>query len=292
MDPSALVADRGGYDVDEGGDVVAGDALALEDFRHGERGPFPAGPRVGVRDHPELGPRLDRQELDLEPVGQARVVRPDRGDLRHLVPRDHSFRPSARSSLNFHSFACISSSTTPRIWTARIAAFTAASTPTVAIGTPVGICAVIASASFPTICGAVAIGTPITGSTVRAATAAARWPDNPVEHTITLSPRSNAVRAYSSTRSGFLDEDMIRTSCGTSNFSRIRPASRRIGSSAGEAARTPTSGAGSIGSVMRRPPATRAPRCRYGTACLRSGSATRRGRRAPGPRKGCCPAPS
>ena len=70
----------------------------------------------------------------------------------------------------------------------------AASTPTVAIGTPVGICAVIASASLPTIWGAVAIGMPITGSTVLAATAAARWPDNPVEQIRTLSPRSNAVR--------------------------------------------------------------------------------------------------
>ena len=75
-----------------------------------------------------------------------------------------------------------------------------------------GIWAVIASASLPTICGAVAIGTPITGSTVRAATAAARWPDSPVEQMITLSPRSKAVRAYSSTRSGLREQDMIRIS--------------------------------------------------------------------------------
>src|SRR4029077_9916035 len=122
----------------------------------------------------QLGPRLQHQQLDLQPVLQSRAIRPDLRDLRHFVAGDHSLRPSARSSLNFHSRAWISSSATPRISHARIAALTAASTPTVAIGTPVGIWAVIASASLPTICGAVAIGTPITGRTVRAATAAAR----------------------------------------------------------------------------------------------------------------------
>ena len=78
-----------------------------------------------------------------------------------------------------------------------------------------------------------AIGTPITGMTVRAATAAARWPDIPVEQTTTCSPRSNAVLAYSSTRSGLREDDMIRTSFGMPNFSRIRPACRMIGSSDG-----------------------------------------------------------
>src|SRR5204863_9830292 len=163
---------------------------------------------------------LDREELDLEPVRHPGTVRPHVGDLGYLVARDHSLRPSARSSLNFQRRACISSSWTPRISTARIAALTAASTPTVAIGTPVGICAVIASASLPTIWGAVAIGTPITGRIVRAATAAARCPDRPVEQMMTFNPRSKAIRAYSSTRSGLREDDMMLISCGIPNFSR------------------------------------------------------------------------
>src|SRR4029077_13429774 len=277
------------HDVDEGGDVVARDALALVHGLDRERCALATRPGVRLRDHAQLGPRLDGEELDLEPVRHPGTVRPHVGDLGHLVARDHSLRPSARSSLNFHRRACISSSWTPRISTARIAALTAASTPTVAIGTPVGSCAVIARASLPTICGAVAMGTPITGSTVRAATAAARWPESPVEHTTTLRPRSNAVRAYSSTRSGFRDEDMIRTSCGTSNFSRIRPAWRRIGSSAGDAASTPTRGAGSITSVMRELLPPRARRCPCGTAYRRNGSPRHLDRRAPGLRRWCRP---
>ena len=71
----------------------------------------------------------------------------------------------------------------------------------------------------------------------------------PVEQIDDPEPRSNAVRAYSSTRSGFRDEDMMRTSCGMPNFSRIRPAWRMIGSSEGDAARTPTTGVARVTSA-------------------------------------------
>src|SRR5207249_12293368 len=119
---------------------------ALVDDLDRERRALATRAGVGFGDRAQLGPRLDREELDLEPIRHPALVRPHRGDLGDLVARDHSLRPSARSSLNFHRRACISSSWTPRISTARIAALTAASTPTVAIGTPVRIRAVIASA--------------------------------------------------------------------------------------------------------------------------------------------------
>ena len=101
---------------------------------------------------------------------------------------------------------------------------------------------------------------------MRAATAAARCPDRPVEQITTFRPRSNAVRAYSSTRSGFREDDMIRTSCGIPNFSRISPACRMIPSSDGEAASTPTRGASSLTSLSLPPPLRR---CRAGT-CMPS----------------------
>ena len=103
--------------------------------------------RVGGRHVPQLGPRLDREQLDLEPVPESGLVGPDGRDLGHVVPGDQSLRPSARSSLNRQRAACTSGSPIPTICAASTAAFTAASTPTVATGTPVGICAVIASAS-------------------------------------------------------------------------------------------------------------------------------------------------
>ena len=43
MDPAAVLADRGGDDVDEGGDVVVGDLLALLDRLDRERGVLAAG---------------------------------------------------------------------------------------------------------------------------------------------------------------------------------------------------------------------------------------------------------
>ena len=107
MDPSARRADRGGHDVDEGGDVVAGHRLAL---RHGldrERCALTAGRGVLRRDHAELGERFHREQFDLEPVREACLVRPHCLHLGEAVARDHSLRPSARSSLNFQSVAWI-----------------------------------------------------------------------------------------------------------------------------------------------------------------------------------------
>ena len=83
----------------------------------------------------------------------------------------------------------------------------------------------------------------------------------------TFSPRSNAVRAYSSTRSGLRDEDMIRTSCGTSNFSRIAAACCMSGSSAGDADQHPDQRCRRRSSPLLLPPRT--PRCPSGDASPR-----------------------
>jgi hypothetical protein len=48
MDPAALLAHRGGDDVDEGGDVVVGDPLALLDRLDGEGRPLAAGASAGT----------------------------------------------------------------------------------------------------------------------------------------------------------------------------------------------------------------------------------------------------
>ncbi len=77
-------------DVDERRDVVVGDALALLDRGGVDR--CPAADRLGVgpRDHAELGPRLDGEELDLEPGGQPRLVGEQLGHLGQGVPTDQA----------------------------------------------------------------------------------------------------------------------------------------------------------------------------------------------------------
>jgi hypothetical protein len=61
---------------------VVGDLLARPDRRHLEPRPFPDGGRIGVGDHPELGPRLSGEDLHLQPVGEARLVCEQRRNLR------------------------------------------------------------------------------------------------------------------------------------------------------------------------------------------------------------------
>ena len=68
VDPAPVLADRGGDDVDEGGDVVVGHLLALVDRLDREGRVRPR--RLGrlARDDPLLGPGLGRRQLDLEPA--------------------------------------------------------------------------------------------------------------------------------------------------------------------------------------------------------------------------------
>ena len=77
-------------------------------------------------------------------------------------------------NLNFNIFSIIPGSPVPRIWAARIPAFLAPSSPTVATGMPGGICTVARRESSP--CNAEeSMGTPRTGRVVWAAITPARW---------------------------------------------------------------------------------------------------------------------
>ena len=73
--------------------------------------------------------------------------------------------------------------------------------PTVATGTPPGICAVESRASSPPRVEP-ASGTPITGSTVCAASTPARWAAAPAPAMSTRIPRASAPLTYCSTRAG------------------------------------------------------------------------------------------
>ena len=81
-------------DVDERGDVVVGDPLALADggderlVDHGR--PRRGTPRRRRRDDPELGLRLGGEQLDLQPAAEAGGVRPHVGHLRERVAGDHA----------------------------------------------------------------------------------------------------------------------------------------------------------------------------------------------------------
>ncbi len=67
--------------IDEGGDVVIGDLLALVDRVDIEPRALAYGSSVGFGNHTEARPRLDREDLDLEPRAEARLVGEERGDL-------------------------------------------------------------------------------------------------------------------------------------------------------------------------------------------------------------------
>ena len=75
MHPGALrLADALLHDVDERGDVVLGDQLALVDRGDVEAGALAHRDRGRLRDDAELGPRLDGEDLDLQPGAEARLV--------------------------------------------------------------------------------------------------------------------------------------------------------------------------------------------------------------------------
>ena len=77
------------HDVDERGDVVIGDLLALVDRVDVETGALAHGARVGFGDDAEPRPRFDREHLDLEPRAEARLVGEQLGDLGERVAGDH-----------------------------------------------------------------------------------------------------------------------------------------------------------------------------------------------------------
>ena len=90
MDPAPVLAHRLRDHVDEGGDVVVGDLLALVDRLDREGRVRPRRLRRLGGDDSLLGPGLGRRQLDLEPALQLALLGPDLADLVTGVARDHS----------------------------------------------------------------------------------------------------------------------------------------------------------------------------------------------------------
>ncbi len=79
--------------VDEGGDVVVGDGLAVEHLLHerlvGRRRQFATRHRVGCGDEPQRRMTLGREQFHLEPPTEPDRVGPDGVHLRGGIARDH-----------------------------------------------------------------------------------------------------------------------------------------------------------------------------------------------------------
>src|SRR5919199_4685895 len=133
------------------------------------------------------------------------------------------------------------SSDAPRMRTASSPALRAPPIDTVATGTPAGIWTIESSESIPSRC-CNGTGTPITGSGVAEATIPGRCAAPPAPAITTRSPRSAAVRAYSSIASGVRCADTTRTSYATANSSIASAAACITGQSESEPMMTPTSG--------------------------------------------------
>ena len=94
MDPRALgLADGRLHHVDEGGDVVVGDPLALghrvDEGAVDVGGPGPAGGGGFGRHVTHLDPAVGGQQLHPQPHGEPGLVREELGHLLGCVARDH-----------------------------------------------------------------------------------------------------------------------------------------------------------------------------------------------------------
>ena len=83
--------------VDERRDVVIGDSLPLGHRGRIHGGAFPDEPGVGFGDDPELRLGLDRQELNFEPCGIARLVAEQAGHGLEGVTGDQGNAPPCRN---------------------------------------------------------------------------------------------------------------------------------------------------------------------------------------------------
>ena len=142
MDPAALRPELLGDGVDERGEC-RGRSSARSRRRARASAPAPRADRGDVRGRngADLGPAVERRELDLEPARELALLRPDPAHLRPGVAGDHSAQSRAGSGGRSQPSA--------RIRAASTAAFFALSTPTVATGTPGGIWTIESSASSP-----------------------------------------------------------------------------------------------------------------------------------------------
>jgi hypothetical protein len=126
---------------------------------------------------------------------------------------------SARLDLNFFIFSMTPGSPVARIWAARIPAFIAPSSPTVATGIPGGICRILRMESHPSIEMDALMGTPITGSGVSAAMTPGRCAAPPAPAIITMIPLPAAFFPNAAASSGVRCADKALISNGISNSS-------------------------------------------------------------------------
>ena len=89
MHPFAALGDRSRQQIDEGGNVVVGDGFPLGHGDRIDRRRFPNGCCHIGGDHPELGPGLGRQGLDLLKHLESPGLGPDVPHLRKGVAIDH-----------------------------------------------------------------------------------------------------------------------------------------------------------------------------------------------------------
>src|SRR6185437_6666844 len=174
--------------------------------------------------------------VDAEAVERLRRIRhhlaaPERGDsgLDGGVGRQRQLFVSARTSASLSrtfffrdsrsstTFAASTVSESAAICAAKRPAFSAPLTATVATGIPGGICTVESSESNP-LSAPLAIGTPITGRVVCAATAPAKWAAPPAPQMNALTPRRTASFTKPAVSSGVRCADRTRTSTASPSF--------------------------------------------------------------------------
>ncbi len=95
VDPAAVLADRSGDDVDEGGDIVVGHLLALVDGLDRERRVCSRRLRRLARHGALLGPGLRRRQLDLKPALELALRGPSSRSLAACIG-DQSRPPFGR----------------------------------------------------------------------------------------------------------------------------------------------------------------------------------------------------
>ena len=98
VEPATVLPELLRHRVDERGDVVMRRCLDLGDaLRRGRLGPLADRSHGLAWNDSDLGPTIERGQLDVEPSLQLRSVRPDRRHGRAGVARNHSCESSARS---------------------------------------------------------------------------------------------------------------------------------------------------------------------------------------------------
>ena len=99
VDPPSARPHRLRDALDEGGDVVVGRGLELVHALDGEGRPLADGSQVVLRDAPQAGPGLARQDLDPQPVPHPSFVGPDGRHLWKGVAGDHPGPPPLIASV-------------------------------------------------------------------------------------------------------------------------------------------------------------------------------------------------